>query len=73
MRKTVTVFGATGVAGSVCVDELLRQQVFNVQVLARKSGQASGVAHTASEMHAQYDVWQQADARIIEADATRHN
>jgi len=33
MRKTVTVFGTTDVAGSASVDELLKQQVFNVQVL----------------------------------------
>ena len=38
-RKTVTVFGATGTAGSACVDELIRQDQFNVQVLARKEGQ----------------------------------
>ena len=30
-RKTVTVFGATGTAGSACVDELIRQDQFNVQ------------------------------------------
>ena len=38
-RKTVTVFGATGTAGSACVDELIRQAQFNVQVLERKGGQ----------------------------------
>jgi uncharacterized protein YbjT (DUF2867 family) len=38
MKKTVIVFGATGTAGSACVDELIRQQEFNVQVLARKGG-----------------------------------
>ena len=47
-RKTVTVFAATGTAGRACVEEMIGQQTFNVQVLARKSGQAekstSGVA-----------------------------
>ena len=40
MRKTVTVFAATGVAGSACVEELLRQDVFDVRILARKVGHA---------------------------------
>lgn len=35
MRKTVTVFGATGTAGSACVDELIEQKLFDVQVLVR--------------------------------------
>ena len=39
MKKTVTVFAATGVAGSACVEELLRQQQFNVRVLVRRGGQ----------------------------------
>lgn len=77
MTKTVTVFGATGVAGSACVDELLKQQLFNVQVLARKAGQtersSSGVTHSASAKEAQYAVWRQAGAKIIEADVTQHN
>ena len=36
MKKTVTVFAATGVAGTACVEELLQQGMFNVQVLARR-------------------------------------
>ncbi|WP_138103220.1 MULTISPECIES: hypothetical protein [Marinobacter] len=35
MKRTVTVFAATGVAGSACVNELIAQDVFNVQVLVR--------------------------------------
>jgi hypothetical protein len=50
-RKTVTVFGAIGTAGSACVDEPIRQAHFNVQVLARKGGQlektSMGPAHSA--------------------------
>lgn len=37
-RKTVTVFAAPGSAGSACVEELLPQDVFNVQVLTRAGG-----------------------------------
>ncbi len=36
MKKTITVFGATGTAGSACVDELLLQGVFQPRVLVRK-------------------------------------
>lgn len=77
MKKTVTVFGATGVAGSACVDELLKQGVFKVQVLSRKTGQAErstmGVGHTDAAKQAQYSRWQAAGARVIEADVTQHN
>jgi uncharacterized protein YbjT (DUF2867 family) len=48
-KKTVTVFAATGAAGSACVDELLRQGVFDVQILVRDGGQqektSSGLVH----------------------------
>jgi uncharacterized protein YbjT (DUF2867 family) len=77
MKKTVTVFGATGVAGSACVDELLRQGVFDVQVLSRKAGQAErstmGVSQSEAVKQAQYTRWQSAGARVIEADVTQHN
>ena len=77
MKKTVTVFGATGVAGSACVDELLRQGVFKVQVLARASGQAErstlGIAHSDAHKQAQYARWREAGARVVEADVTQHN
>jgi hypothetical protein len=38
-RKTVTVFGATGIAGSAGVDEPIRQDCLHVQVLARRTDQ----------------------------------
>lgn len=77
MKKTVTVFGATGTAGSACVDELLKQQHFNVQVLARKNGQAEkstmGVAQSDAMKQAQYTRWRSAGAEVVEADVTQHS
>lgn len=77
MKKTVTVFGATGVAGSACVDELIRQNQFNVQVLARKGGQAekssSGVVHSADEKQSRYAQWKSQGVEIKVADATDHS
>ena len=77
MKKTVTVFGATGVAGSACVDELIRQNHFNVQVLARKGGQSekssSGVIHSADEKRSRYAQWRSQGVEIKVADATDHS
>lgn len=77
MKKTVTVFGATGVAGSACVDELIKQQVFNVRVLVRSAGQQErstmGVARSGTEKQAQYDRWRAAGVVLTEADVTQHN
>ena len=44
MKKTVTVFAATGVACSACVEELLRMQQFNVRVLAPTLAWGNGAA-----------------------------
>ena len=74
MKKTVTVFAATGVAGSACVDELLRQDVFNVRVLARKSGMqeksSSGVTHSNDAKKKQWDDRQERGVELRSADVT---
>ena len=75
-RKTVTVFGATGTAGSACVDELIRQGQFNVQVLARKGGQqektSMGPAHSADEKHRRYAQWTSQGVEVKSVDVTDH-
>jgi uncharacterized protein YbjT (DUF2867 family) len=77
MNKTVTVFGATGTAGSACVDELIRQQRFKVRVLVRKAGQqeraTSGVARGIDEKQRLYDRWRSHGVEIISADVTDHS
>ena len=77
MKKTVTVFAATGVAGSACVEELLRQDVFKVQVLARKSGQqeksSSGAVRGSDDKQRQWDDWQQRGVVVRTADVTDHS
>jgi uncharacterized protein YbjT (DUF2867 family) len=76
MRKTVTVFAATGVAGSACVDELLRQGLFDVCVLARKSGlqerSTSGALRAADEKHALWERWLAQGVEVRAADVTDH-
>lgn len=74
MKKTVGVFGATGTAGRACVDELLRQGVFGVRVIARRSGQqeksSSGVVRSDDEKRRLYDRWKAVGVDIRPADAT---
>jgi uncharacterized protein YbjT (DUF2867 family) len=76
MKKTVTVFAATGVAGTACVNELIRQNVFKVRVLRRKAGQqeksSSGATHTDAEKQSQWDIWHDAGVEIRSADVTDH-
>lgn len=73
-RKTVTVFGATGVAGTACVDEFIRQGAFNVRVLARKPGQSerssSGVTKSDAQKQAQYAEWTRRGVAVQEVDVT---
>jgi hypothetical protein len=38
-KKTVSIFAATGTAGVACVNEFINQELFDVNVLARKPGQ----------------------------------
>jgi uncharacterized protein YbjT (DUF2867 family) len=75
-RKTVTVFGATGTAGSACVEELIRLGTFNVQVLARKSGQQekrSGLApHSDDAKQRFYAQWRASGVEVKLADVTDH-
>jgi uncharacterized protein YbjT (DUF2867 family) len=77
MKKTVTVFAATGVAGSACVEELLRQDVFNVRVLARKRGMqeksSSGMTHSNDEKAKQWSSWQARGVEVRQADVTDCN
>ncbi len=76
MRKTVTVFGATGTAGSACVEELIRQDVFDVQVLARKPGQAektsTGAVQPDEAKQKRYDDWKARGVGVRSVDATDH-
>lgn len=77
MKKTVTVFAATGVAGSACVEELLRQQQFNVRVLLRESGQqeksSSGAARSGDDKQKQRDDWRARGVEVRSADVTDHS
>lgn len=74
MKKTVTVFGATGTAGSACVEELIRQGVFNARVLVRKPGQEEkssfGIARTTDEKQRRYDRWTASGVEIVAANAS---
>ena len=76
MMKTVTVFAATGVAGSACVEELLRQQQFNVRVLVRKGGQqeksSSGATRSGDDKQRQWDDWLARGVEVRSADVTDH-
>jgi uncharacterized protein YbjT (DUF2867 family) len=76
MKKTVTVFGATGTAGSACVDELLRQAIFEVRVLVRHGGQdersSSGVAQGSAAKARLHDDWKARGAELRPVDATSH-
>ena len=76
MKKTVTVFAATGVAGSACVEELLRQQLFNVRVLIRRGGQqeksSSGATRSGDDKQRQWDDWLARGVEVRSADVTDH-
>lgn len=75
-RKTVTVFAATGVAGSACVEELLRQDVFDVRVLVRATGQqeksSSGILNADARKKHQWDDWKKRGVAVVHADVTDH-
>jgi uncharacterized protein YbjT (DUF2867 family) len=76
VSKTITVFGATGTAGSACVEELIRLQTFKVRVLARKSGQQekrSALApHSDAGKQRTYARWREHGVEVRFADATDH-
>lgn len=77
MKKTVTVFAATGTAGSACVEELLRMQQFNVRVLVRKAGQqeksSSGATRSSDDKQKQWDAWLARGVEVRSADVTAHS
>lgn len=76
MRKTVTVFAASGVAGSACVEELIRQDLFNVRVLVRKAGlqekSSSGMVRGDDAKRTQWGDWRARGVDIRSADVTDH-
>jgi uncharacterized protein YbjT (DUF2867 family) len=76
MKKTVTVFGATGTAGSACVEELLRLPMFDVRVLERKSGQQEKRSalppHSGEAKRRLYERWRKGGVDIVTADVTDH-
>lgn len=57
-KKTVTVFGATGAAGVACVNEFIRLGLFNINVLARRSGQVERSSSGISKSEA----WKEVDS-----------
>lgn len=71
-RKTVTVFSATGVAGSACVEELLAQDLFNVRVLLREGNlrekSSSGLMQTTEEKQKKWADWQERGVELRSAD-----
>ncbi|MDG9757906.1 NmrA family NAD(P)-binding protein [Pseudomonas chengduensis] len=71
-RKTVTVFSATGVAGSACVEELLAQDIFNVRVLLREGNtsekSSSGLILSGEEKQKKWANWQARGAELRSAD-----
>lgn len=76
-RKTVTVFAATGFAGSACVEELLRQDVFDVQVLVRAGGgqqerSSSGLLNAREAKQSRWDDWRRRGVVIRSADVMDH-
>lgn len=76
-RKTVTVFAATGFAGSACVEELLRQDVFDVQVLVRAGGgqqerSSSGLLNAREAKQSRWDDWRRRGVAIRSADVMDH-
>ena len=76
MKKTVTVFGATGTAGSACVEELIRLGTCTVQVLARKGGQeekrSALPAHSEPAKRSLHDQWRAGGVEVKFVDATNH-
>lgn len=76
MKKTITVFAASGTAGQACVNECIEHPDFEVQVLKRKPGQteksSSGVSKEDTEKQQLWQNWTARGVKIIEADVTDH-
>lgn len=73
-RKTVTVFSATGVAGTACVEELLAQDLFDVRVLLRQGDapekSSLGVGQPGSAKQKKWADWQARGVELREADTS---
>ncbi|EMM7970278.1 NmrA family NAD(P)-binding protein [Pseudomonas aeruginosa] len=71
-RKTVTVFSATGVAGTACVEELLAQDLFNVRVLLRQGDapekSSLGLSQPSAEKQRKWSDWQARGVELRAAD-----
>lgn len=75
MKKTVTIYGATGVAGSACVDEMLELGQFEVQVLLRQGqdrDRSTLGARSDTDKQSLYARWRERGVRLIEADVASH-
>ncbi len=74
MKKSVMVFSATGVAGTACVDEMLRMGSYQVVILQRSSGQLEKTSYRPitdqDKKQAQLDKWLAQGVEIRTADAT---
>lgn len=72
MRKTIMVVAATGSVGRACVDELIRQDIFNVEVLVRDAQEeeksSSGVMNDAQTKQALIDDWSRQGVVVKRAD-----
>lgn len=75
MKKTVTVYGATGVAGAACVDELIAQGLFEVQVLLRQGqdrDRSTLGPRGDADKQALYQRWRDSGVKLVEADVASH-
>ncbi|WP_339485442.1 NmrA family NAD(P)-binding protein [Pseudomonas sp. EL_65y_Pfl2_R95] len=75
MKKTVTLYGATGVAGSACVDEMLDQGLFNIRVLVRQGqdrDRSTMGARGEAEKQQLYTRWRDSGVEFVEADIASH-
>lgn len=74
MKKNVMVFSATGVAGSACVDEMIRMDTYNVFILQRSSGQVEKTSYRPitgqDDKQKQLDKWVSQGVTVCTADAT---
>jgi len=75
-KKTVTVFAATGDAGRACVEELICQGVFNVQVLIREGSleekSSSGLLTSNDAKQKYWDDWQARGVLVKRTDISSH-
>ncbi len=77
MKKTVTIFAATGAVGTTCVDAFLEHDAFDVQILIRAGGpeekSSSGIGNPdAQTKERRRDRWLEMGVEIRAADITDH-